>query len=266
MTEQTQSTASLLASIAALLNAIAWPSVVVWFLVAHRVRIALLLRVLIRKLSTAKKLKVGQLEMEAFEDELKDAVNDAGSEAEPLDAPKAVSERQVQAAKVLAKRVEAAPIPRAQVLDSVRRQIYDLAAEYETARTALPGGPMRTRKMNEIAAGMRTLAFAALPLRTELTRSDSVGRRLAAICILQVEPRPRYFRWLIERVKVEKQAFVLYQAAVAVLEFVKKKLYISPEDTRESIADAIRVVSAYSGGPPDSNTIDALNEALALVG
>ena len=129
----------------------------------------------------------------------------------------------------------------------------------------MPGSQLRTRKMNEIAAGMRTLALAGLPLRTELTKSDSVGMRLAAICMLQVEPRPRYFRWLIQRIKTEAHAFVIYQASVAVLELVKKRLFINVDEVRSEIIGAIQVVSSYAGGTPDQNTLDALNEALSLV-
>ena len=103
-----------------------------------------------------------------------------------------------------------------------------------------------------------------MKLRTELTRSSSVGRRLAAICILQVEPRPRYFRWLIERVKTEKQPFVFYQAAVAVLELVRKKFYVNADDTRKQIHSALDTIRSFEG-VPDQNTIDALEEALKLI-
>jgi len=119
--------------------------------------------------------------------------------------------------------------------------------------------------MNEIAAGMRTLALAGLPLRTELTRSEKAGRRLAAICMLQVAPRPRYFRWLIDRLNTEDQAFVLFQAAVAILELVKKGFYVNVDETRSAIKDAIGVISAFQGGQPDQNTLDALMEALEQV-
>ena len=64
---------------------------------------------------------------------------------------------------------------------------------------------LRTRRMKEIAAGMRTLALVGLPLRTQLTRSESVGRRLAAICIFRLSRVQDYFKWLIERVKTESQ-------------------------------------------------------------
>ncbi len=268
MTDQPPAWASLLSSIAAILNAIAWPIVVVWILTSHRRRIAVLIRVLTHKLSSAKKVKVGQFEVEAFADELKDAVTEAGAEAgaeTATNTPKTVPEKQLKAAEAIKKKARATQLPKDVVLETVRRQIYDLAAQYEIARAQMQSGPIRTRTMNEIAAGMRALALAALPLRRELTQSESVGRRLAAICILQIEPRARYFRWLIERIKVENQAFVLYQASIAILESVKKKFYINPEETRKMIQDSIQAVSSYPGGDPDRNTLEVLEEALSLV-
>jgi len=83
--------------------------------------------------------------------------------------------------------------------------------------------------------------------------------------MLQVEPRPRYFRWLIDRLRTESQAFILFQAALAVLELVKKRFYVNVDETRSAIIDAITVISGYQGGPPDQNTLDALREALEQV-
>ena len=265
MTEQPALWAALLSGIAAILNAIAWPGVTLWFLLSHRVTIAFLLKVFGRKLTSARKVKVGQFEIEEFEEDLKEAVNQASAQISDTDLSKSVPRNQVEAAEGLGARVRMAGIPDSKVRDTVRREIYDLARQYESIRaTALPG-PARTRKMNEIAAGMRTLAIAGLGLRTELTRSNSVGGRLAAICMLQVEPRARYFRWLIERVKTESHPFVFYQAAVAILELVRRRLYLNSEQARADITAALNVISSFQGGQPDQNTIDVLNEALRLL-
>lgn len=208
MTDQPTSWAALFSSIAAILSAIAWPVVVAWFLFVNRIRIAFLLKVLGRKLSSAKKLKVGQFELE---EELEEAVSEAGAKVDEADTSKAVPKDQLQAAVNLRKKVIHSSVPKSEALQAVRDQIFDLAEQYESVRADMPSGAMRTRKMNEIAAGMRTLALAGLPLRTRLTRSEFAGERLAAICMLQVEPRQRYFRWLIDRLKTESQAFILFQ-------------------------------------------------------
>lgn len=231
----------------------------------HRARIAFLLKVFGRKLSLARKLKVWQLELDEFEEEVEEAVSQAEAGVSDDFPSKSVPKSQVEAAKSLGDKIRMADIPESRVRDTVRREIYGLAKEYEITRASGSSSTQRTRKMNAIAAGMRTLAIAGKGLRTELTKSDSVGRRLAAICMLQVEPRPRYFRWLIERVKTESQPFVFYQAAVAILEMVRKKLYINPDDARSEITAALNVISSFQGGPPDQNTIAALNEALQLL-
>jgi hypothetical protein len=263
--EQTTPIVSLLSAIASILNAIAWPTVVGWFLFSNKKRIALLLKVLIRKLATAKKFKLGQLEIDQLEEEIEDAVDTAGQHADAPDLPRTIPSDQIEAAKALKEKIETTSISSANIRNTVRREIHKLAQEYDSIREQMESGPARTRRMNEIAAGMRTLALAALPLRTELTRSSSAGQRLAAICILQVEPRQRYFRWLIERVKTEQHPFLLYHAALAIVEAVKKGFYINPDEARNLIKEAILSVSSYRGGSPDQNTLDALNEALSLV-
>jgi hypothetical protein len=262
MMDQSTTWAALFSSVAAILSAIAWLAVVAWFLFVNRIRIAFLLKVLGRKLSSAKKLKLGQFEIE---EELEEAVSEAGAEVDETDKPNAVPKNQLQAAKDLKKKVVNSSVPKSEVLEAVREQIFDLANQYESIRAHMQSGLIRTQRMNEIAAGMRTLALAGLPLRTKLIQSEVAGRRLAAICMLQVEPRPRYVQWLIDRLKTESQAFILFQAAVAILEFVKRRFYVNVEETRSAIVDAIGVISAYPSGPPDQNTLDALREALGQV-
>jgi hypothetical protein len=262
LNDQPASLTSLLSSVAAILNAVVWPGVAVWFLFLHRAGISHLLKVFGDKLSSAKKVKFGQLELE---DALAEGVSDAREQITDSNMPKSITNNQIQAAQSLKEKVNTTELPESQVLEAVKRQIFDLASEYESVRSQVPSGYSRTRKMNEIAAGMRTLALAGLPLRNQLSRSDSVGKRLAAICMIQVEPHPKFFRWLIERVKTESQPFIFYQAAVAVLELAKKGFYGTAEEARNEITDAIKTISSFSGGEPDQNTLSVLNEALSLV-
>jgi len=276
--DKPDSWATWLTSVATVFNAIAWPAVATWLLISHRVGIANILEAVGHKLSTTGEfeVKAGPFALKAGEDVLKKAVDDARSQISDIpstkndpvqqraEAVKQLEEARKDAVRV-EERLEATQVSESGAKYAVRRVIFGLAEEYDNLRSEMRSGPERTRKMNEIAAGMRTLAFEGLSLRTELTRSDSVGKRLAAICMLQVEPRPRYFRWLIERLKTETQAFVLYQASIALLEHVRKGLYINPDEARSAIRGTISVVSNFPGGKPDQNTIDVLNEALSLV-
>ncbi len=276
MIDKPDSWAAWLTSVAAVLSAVAWPTVAVWFLCAHRTGVAFLLQVLGRRMSTAKEIEAGPFKVTNEEEVIRNAVDSARSQASEASPTKTDPAKQLQEAgkqirdagkdaASLDEKLDATNLSETGARYAARRVLLGLAEEYDRVRLAMPSGPERTRKMNEIAAGMRTLAFEGLSLRTELTKSDSVGKRLAAICMLQIEPRPRYFRWLVERVRTEKQPFVLFQAALAILEHVKRGFYASPDDARSQIMEAIRVVSAFTGGKPDQNTIDVLSEALSLV-
>jgi hypothetical protein len=265
LTDQPASWAALLSSIAAILNAVAWPGVAAWILFTHRTDTSQILKTLGNKLSAAKKIKAGQFEMEAFEDELKQTVDEVGETVGNIPRLRAVPKEQLQAAENLKEKARAAQLPESSVGEAVKKQIYALANEYEKIRLQLPSCSERTRKMDQIAARMRTLALAGKPLRTLLTRSDSVGRRLAAICMLQIEPRQSYFRWLIERFKVENQPFIFFQSAIAILEYVKKGVYPDGGIVRSAIGESIRVISSFTDGTPDQDTLEVLNEALSLV-
>lgn len=262
MADQPTSLAALLSSVAAIISSIAWPGVAAWFLFTHRDGVSNLLKIFGKKLSEAKKFKFGQIELE---EELEERVRDAREEVSDNDPPKAVPENQIRAAEDLKEKLQSTQVSRPKVIETVRRQIDDLAAEYESTRAEMQSGPIRARRMNEIAAGMRALALAGLPLRSQLSQSESVGKRLAAICMLQVSPAERYFNWIIERVKGEREPFVFYQAAVAILEYVRKGVYPNEDDVRLAIKDAINVISSFKGGEPDKNTLEALHEALFLV-
>ncbi|MEO6320429.1 MAG: hypothetical protein ABIR56_07155 [Polaromonas sp.] len=91
-----------------------------------------------------------------------------------------------------------------------------LAAEYEEVRRNMPFSPERTRKMSELASGMKRLALVTAPFLPQLTQSPSPGERLAAVIILQMTFEPRYIEWLANRL-VEEPAFTGYQAASALL-------------------------------------------------
>ena len=263
MIEQAPSAAAtLLNSIAALVNAIAWPAVAAWFLFTHRSGVANLLKIFGTKVSSAKKLKFGEIELE---EELETDIRAVREGASSAELPKTVPEEQVQAAVELRAKIRSADVPRSAVIETVKRQIDELAAEYEATRLKMPSGVLRTRRMNEIAAGMRALALTALPLRAELAKSQSSGYRLAGICILQVPPSASFFDWLIERVQKESEPFVFYQAAVAILELVRQEIYSDAEAVRAAIKEAIHVISSFRDGQPDRNTLDVLNEALFLV-
>ena len=109
-----------------------------------------------------------------------------------------------------------APVTPASDLELARREIEDLATEYERIRRSMPAGDERTRRMEVVASRMRTLALSTYPLLPELTNSSSAGSRLAAVATLQAIPDARFTTWLGKRVATERP-FVGYHAAIALL-------------------------------------------------
>jgi hypothetical protein len=101
-------------------------------------------------------------------------------------------------------------------LKETRRQLQELAGEYERLRRDLSRGDVRTRRMEVVASRMRTLALSAYPLLRELADSESPGLRLAAVSTLETLPQTEYLDWLAERLPKEKP-FIGYRAALALL-------------------------------------------------
>jgi hypothetical protein len=101
-------------------------------------------------------------------------------------------------------------------LDVSRRQVAELAREYERLRDTMRAGDERTRRMEVVASRMRSLALSLVPLMDELVVSRSPGDRLAAVTTLQAIPDDRFLHWLAERVAAEKP-FTGYHAALALL-------------------------------------------------
>lgn len=147
----------------------------------------------------------------SYKDVVADELSNTSPEAPPPSGKPSVpslSDRQ-SAERIL----QIAPTDRpAELLAPLRA----LAAEYEGVRGEMPFSPERTRKMTEIASGMKRLALVAAPFLPQLTQSSSPGERLAAVMILQMTFDPGYIEWLANRL-VEEPAFTGYQAASALL-------------------------------------------------
>jgi hypothetical protein len=133
-------------------------------------------------------------------------------------------------------------------VDAVERSIGDLIDQYKSVRREMRSGPSRTCLMNEITAKIRAYAIVALPLLPSLTQDGRAGERLAAICILQVKPDAAHWYWLVERVRKEDQAFLLYHASLAVLALVKANPFLNQDAAaRTAIRAALNQVGASAG-------------------
>jgi hypothetical protein len=140
---------------------------------------------------------------------------------------------------------------------SISGRIATVSKEYEATRAAMLPGDRRTRRLEVIATRMRSLAQPAYGFLPELTRSNSPGRRLMAVSILQVIPDPDYLSWLAERISGEKP-FVAYHAAVALLAAAQTL----PDDSLGKVRDAVsQATSAAQHLPSDSDRAVTLHYA-----
>jgi hypothetical protein len=124
----------------------------------------------------------------------------------------------------------------------IRKQVLDLAREYEVIREIMPAGSQRTNKMEVVITRMKLLALAALPLLPELTTSSSLGKWFAAIAILQEQPSLDYLQWLAARTAEDPGSFHGYHAAVALLGAV----HVLGRSRHEALQKAIETVKTMA--------------------
>ncbi len=257
-----------LTGIAAILSAIAWPTLVAIVLYWFRRPIENLVATAVGIAAQSSKVKIWQIE---FDRDVQAQIESSAHEA--LSRLPAVSEHQigspippaeVQAATRVRSLIDEAPAGsiRSEVQESIRQRMLGFAKEYESTRAAMHAGPDRTRAMNAIAAKMRTLALAADGFLEELAGNrDSPGQRLAAICILQLAPDCKWVPWLADRMAAE-QPFVFFHASVALLSAVRKYGTQEHDLLKSSIERALAQVNSF-GEHSDKNTIRSLTLALS---
>ena len=268
---QTGGVGAWLQGIAAILAAVAWPIAISTILLCNHKSVSSILKVLLTKLSKAKRISIAKV-LEIEEEVTREIESETARSAES--APKTgltndVPEQEKAAAVRVQTKLSALSKNSGATILVVRSQMIAFAREYEIVRDGVAPSPSRTASMNEIVAKMRTISLAAIPFLISFSRSESAGQRLAAIAILQMRPRTSYIGWLVQRMKIETP-FVFFNAALALLEMVRKYGDTHPSSLRVEITRAKKQVESFTGGEPDRNTIEVLEQALreldAIVG
>lgn len=138
-------------------------------------------------------------------------------------------------------------------------EIESLAAAYENLRSFMPAGNERTRLMQGLVDSMKTKAAATEPVLHELMKSESPGKRLAAIASMHEKPNIEYVDWLAQRVGDNEKPFIGYQAAVG-LYIASKALGI---DEKPKIFNAVQKAEEYvsSMKRTDFNQVNILQSA-----
>lgn len=236
-----------------LVTASAWPVVFAILLLTQWKALSRLLAALVALVQSSTRIRFGDL--------IDVEVSRTAEEAEQRSTlSREVPTEELAAASRVGRFVTEAELP------TVRSKMLEFAREYEAVRSDMKPGPERTRVMNAIVAKMRTLAIAATPFLAEFsTWRDSPGARLAAITILQLNPRLEYLGWLVERMRKE-QPFVFFHASVALLSMVRRFGGVARNELKAAIERALNIVKSFTGGSPDQNTIETLELALSELG
>jgi hypothetical protein len=238
-------TPQMVGALAALINAVVWPLIVVVFVILFRRNIGEILR----------SFESVTLKFAGQELSLSRVVDDTAEKLIKSDpnASQSVTPQQMAAAQQVANVAKRSSQPLA------LQQMQDLAAEYERTRASMASGDPRTRKLELIVTKMRTLGVAAYPYLGDFTRSLSPGQRLAAIAILQISPDPQYWDWLADRVGDERP-FVGYQAAVALLTAARTS---APADRERLDPILRRAKEPFGSGLEDTDRAKTIDAAIA---
>ena len=274
--DRTGEAAGVLTAIAAICSAIVWPVLVGLILWWFREPAKELLKAAVGVAEGATRFKIWQIE---FDRDVQQQVTQSESAAlgAPVTPPvtahtsipetqgaATISSTQVAAATRVRSLLDAAPNStlRESAEAAIKARMLGYAQEYETTRASMRSGPDRTRAMNGVVAKMRTLALAADFLLDDLMSADnSPGRRLAAICILQLKPQMRAVPWLADRMHLE-QPFVFFHASVALLNAVRRFGAGERKTLDSALHSALTQVQSF-GERADINTVRALTLALS---
>lgn len=267
---QVADSGTLLTGIAAICSAIIWPLLIGFVLLLFRKEAAQLLEAAVGVAEGATRFRIWQIEFDRdvgqqvaqSESAALNTPVTAHASATGSDASATIPSGEVAAATRVRSLLDAAPNStlRKEMEAAVRMRMLSFAQEYETTRASMPSSADRTRALNGIVAKMRTVALAADFLLGELIAStSSPGRRLAAICILQMKPQMEAVPWLADRMRLERP-FVFFNAAVALLNAVRR-FGANERVTLEPALDrALAQVQSF-GEQADANTIRALTLA-----
>ncbi|MGO6681284.1 hypothetical protein AB9F42_28410 [Rhizobium leguminosarum] len=139
-------------------------------------------------------------------------------------------------------------------------RLADLAEQYEALRNNMGPGSVRTKRMTALVEEMKAEAPGARGTLATLTSSESTGRRLAAIAILQVFPNRTHLAWLADRLDPDlEKPFVGYHAAIALLQAVRS---LPSADCALLSSEIKRALDLARRNPHDPPRISALEYAI----
>jgi hypothetical protein len=241
--------AKLLTGVAALLGAVAWPGVFLAVVFLFRGELKSALDRIPIILDRVKKASLSGVSLEL--DRVADAEAESGT-----DKSGKITPRQLEAAARIAIETRGVGSP------ALLSELDKLCLEYDSLRRTLPSGQDRTRAMTRVIVKMRSLAPILLDFLDAYKSSGSPGSRLAAIAMMQMDPRVADLEWLRDRFSSE-QPFLFYHAALALQNFANT--CVTAEDKkhlRQIAQQALNKVKSFAG-VPDRETMQVLEMLMA---
>lgn len=143
--------------------------------------------------------------------------------------------------------VDTLGVPRGNV-ELFLQRASDKSELYESVRTKLPSGTRRTRAMNKIVSEIRNTVASnkedASKAIAQLINENSDGSRIAAIGILQTEPNPKYFPFILDAIGQSRSTFEQYQALTSARSF----LQVLSDEQKSQLKE---VIKSQRGDQPD---------------
>ncbi len=247
-----------LKSITDLVSALAWPAIVVVFLIWYRKQVGQGLGAVISKLPQAEGFEFGPLKIALSKSAV--LATDIPVSPDAQDQRDAMK-LQNKLAKDLRDEVAQSP----EVLPEIRRKMDELARQYELLRAARDSQNRKASdaeivQMNKMVSQMRALAISCAPYWKEYADSARQGDRLAAVVIVQMSPDPKYLDWLRERFRVDRP-FIFYHAALALQNLADQCWTEARDKITETAQSALEQVKSFPG-EPDKKTVDILESIL----
>jgi hypothetical protein len=248
----------LLKAIAALITAVAWPAIVLYFLLRYRTELSTGLTALAGRLAQAKSFEFGPLKVAMAESAT--VAMQLPTDPTAIDQQRAIQE-QWRIGQALRAQMDPSMLP------EIRKQLDNLARQYEVMRAERDLQKRQATdaeivEMNKLVAQMRALAVACAPYWEEYARSDRPGDRLGAVIISQMSPDPSKLDWLGERFEKDRP-FIFYHAALALQNMVDQCWTVAKDEIKRTAEKALQQVQSYAAGTPDLKTVQILQNILA---
>lgn len=240
--------ATLITAIGTLIGAMIWPTVILVVLLVFRKELRLVFGRLPSMLENVKRIKFGGIEAE-----LERVADRAAEKSE--DTKGAVSIEEIRASASIISQAQDIGI------QSLLRQLDRLCIEYDAVRRSMPSGFHRTQEMTRIVVKMRSLGPSVSDRIDIYMNSGSAGSRLAAVAMMQMEPRKGDLPWLVQRFSTE-QPFIFYHSALALQNIATDAKPGLLPSINKGAQDALEKIKAFDG-VPDQDSIEVLE---ALVG